>query len=202
VDTFDWWESRWVPTSFSTAPVSVESGPDSDVAAVRAYAELGAQWVAAVRARVEVTGIVCEVDGSDIDEQTRARFSQLRDDAVRTYSRHADCDEEKAKREVASLQAHLGHLEDKTAWFRESADLRRKAIDECLQYSVFRAKVSSSAAQLAWENFRGSQLAVEKTLRNNSFERANRRESCYILMRGLLPQFLNAWAAWAARHEA
>lgn len=201
MDTFDWWEARWIPTSFSTAPVSVESSPDSNVAVVRAFAELGPQWVAAVRARVEVTGIACDVDGSGIDDQTRARFSQLRDDAVQAYSQHAGCAEETAKREVASLQAHLGHLEDKTSWFRECVDLREKAIDECLQYSVFRAKVSSSAAQLAWENFRGSQLAVEKTLRNNSFERANRRESCYILMHGLLPQFLNAWATWAARHD-
>lgn len=197
MDAFDWCESGWVPTPVLAPAGSWRSDSDGGVAVVRTFAELGPQWVAAIRARAEVTGVVCGIDGYDVEDQSRARFSRLREEAVLAYAHHVGCDEQTAELGVGSLQAHLGHLEGKASWFRDSQDLREKAIDECVRHSMFGTRVSSGAAQLAWATFRGCQLSVEKSLRNDSFALANRREAFYILIHDLLPRFLKTWTEWA-----
>ena len=60
---------------------------------------------------------------------------------------------------VTAVINHLGHLDERAAWFGADARLRETAIDETLRRALHADSVQSEPAQQAWDRYWAEHLA-------------------------------------------
>jgi hypothetical protein len=113
--------------------------------------------------------------------------------AVRERQRLAGDDARTADDAVTAVINHLGHLDERAAWFGTDSRLREAAIDETLRRSLLGDSVPSEPAQDAWDRCWSEHLAWLRVDPREAerLAQARNRET-------LADYWLRAWARWAA----
>jgi hypothetical protein len=113
--------------------------------------------------------------------------------AVRERQRLAGGSARAADDAVTAVMNHVGHLNERAAWFNADSRLRETAIDETLRRALLAEPVPSEPAQQAWDRYWSEHLAWlrvdPQTAERLALTRA--RDA-------LAEDWLLAWAAWAA----
>jgi hypothetical protein len=89
--------------------------------------------------------------------------------------------------------SHVGHLDQRAAWFGADSRLRETAIDETLRRALLAASVPSEPAQDAWDRYWSEHLAWLR-LDPQAAERLAQTRN----REALADNWLRAWAGWAA----
>ena len=113
--------------------------------------------------------------------------------AVRERQRLAGCTTRAADDAVTSVINHLGHLDERAAWFSTDARLRAAAIDETLRRALLAESVPSEPAQDAWDRYWSDHLACLRVDPAAAERLAQTRPR-----EALADNWLRAWADWAA----
>ena len=113
--------------------------------------------------------------------------------AVRERQRLAGGSARAADDAVTAVINHVGHLDERAAWFGTDARLREAAIDETLRRALLGDSVPSEPAQDAWDRYWSEHLAwlrVDPRAAERLAQARNRDT--------LADYWLRAWARWAA----
>jgi hypothetical protein len=113
--------------------------------------------------------------------------------AVRERQRLAGGSGRTADEAVTAVINHVGHLDERAAWFGTEARLREAAIDETLRRALLADSVPSEPAQDAWDRYWSEHLAwlrVDPQAADRLAQARNRDT--------LADYWLRAWAGWAA----
>ena len=113
--------------------------------------------------------------------------------AVRERQRLAGGSARAADDAVTAVINHLGHLDERAAWFGTDSRLREAAIDETLRRALLGDSVPSEPAQDAWDRYWSEHLAwlrVDPRAAERLAQARNRET--------LADYWLRAWARWAA----
>jgi hypothetical protein len=113
--------------------------------------------------------------------------------AVRERQRLAGGSGRAADDAVTAVINHVGHLDERAAWFGTDSRLREAALDETLRRALLGDSVPSEPAQDAWDRYWSEHLAWLR-LDPQAAERlaqGRNRET-------LADYWLRAWARWAA----
>ena len=113
--------------------------------------------------------------------------------AVRERHRMAGGTSHAADEAVTAVINHVGHLDERAAWFGTDARLRESAIDETLRRALLGDSVSSEPAQTAWGRYWSEHLAWLRV-----DPQAAERLALTRAREALAEDWLLAWAAWAA----
>jgi len=129
-----------------------------------------ALWQRAVRERQRLAGETARAAG----DAATAGNARAADDAV------------------TAVINHLGHLDERAAWFGTDPRLREAAIDETLRRSLLGVSVPSEPAQDAWDRYWSEHLAWLRVdpQAADRLAQARTRET-------LADYWLRAWARWA-----
>ncbi|TWG12923.1 hypothetical protein [Actinoplanes teichomyceticus] len=157
------------------------------------WAEPGCPGQDPIRALVEVTlsaseATVTWMEVGGAPPPQVADLTALWQAAARRHMALTGHDESDSKRAVTSIVNHMLNLRASAAWFRNRADLRRRAISETLIFGTeLRADVPSHRAHRAWQKIEEPlsitpEGAVALAAAKNSWRKA--------------------WAAWAAASES
>ena len=113
--------------------------------------------------------------------------------AVRERQRLAGGTARAADDAVTAVINHVGHLDERAAWFGTDARLREAAIDETLRRALLGDSVPSEPAQDAWDRYWSEHLAWLRVDPEEAerLAQARNRET-------LADYWLRAWARWAA----
>jgi hypothetical protein len=161
--------------------------PAEGVAALRALADFSLAATARIRAAERAGREPRTPVGSG------PMHAALRQRAVRERQRLAGGTAQAADDAVTAVINHVGHLDERAAWFGADARLREAAIDETLRRALLGDSVPSEPAQDAWDRYWSEHLAWLR-LDPQAAERlaeARNRET-------LADYWLRAWARWAA----
>jgi hypothetical protein len=112
--------------------------------------------------------------------------------AVRERQRLAGGNARAADDAVTSVINHVGHLDERAAWFTADARLREAAIDETLRRALRADSVPSEPAQDAWDRYWSEHLAWLRVDPRDAerLAQARNRET-------LADYWLRAWGRWA-----
>jgi hypothetical protein len=113
--------------------------------------------------------------------------------AVRERQRLAGGGARAADEAVTAVINHLGHLDERAAWFGADARLRETAIDETLRRALLGEPVPSEPAQQAWDRYRSEHLAWLRVDPQTA-----ERMTLTRTREALAEDWRLAWAAWAA----
>jgi hypothetical protein len=94
---------------------------------------------------------------------------------------------------VTAVINHLGHLDERAAWFGADARLRETAIDETLRRALLADSVSSEPAQRAWDRYWAEHLAWLRVDPDVA-----ERLALIRTREALAEDWLLAWVDWAA----
>jgi hypothetical protein len=120
-------------------------------------------------------------------------YAALWQRAVRERQRLAGGTAHLADEAVTAVINHLGHLDERAAWFGADARLRETAIDQTLRRALLADSVPSEPAQRAWDRYWSEHLAWLR-VDPDAAERLARRRT----REELAEDWLLAWADWAA----
>jgi hypothetical protein len=113
--------------------------------------------------------------------------------AVRERQRLAGGDARAADEAVTAVINHVGHLDERAAWFGTDSRLREAAIDETLRRALLGDSVPSEPAQDAWDRYWSEHLAWLRLDPREAERLAQTRNR-----ETLADYWLRAWARWAA----
>jgi hypothetical protein len=113
--------------------------------------------------------------------------------AVRERQRLAGGSAHAADEAVTAVINHVGHLDERAAWFGADARLRETAIDETLRRALLGDPVPSEPAQQAWDRYWTEHLAWLRV-----DPEAAERLALTRTRETLADDWLRAWADWAA----
>jgi hypothetical protein len=113
--------------------------------------------------------------------------------AARERQRLAGGSAHSAGEAVTEAINHVGHLDERAAWFGTDAWLRETAIDETIRRALLGDAVSSEPAQEAWDRYWSEHLAWLRVDPD-----AAERLALTRTRDALAEDWLQAWAAWAA----
>lgn len=113
--------------------------------------------------------------------------------AVRERQRLAGSTAYSADEAVTAVINHLGHLDERAAWFGADARLRETAVDQTLRRALLADSVPSEPAQQAWDRYWSEHLAWLRV-----DPQAADRLALTRTRETLANDWLLAWAAWAA----
>ena len=94
---------------------------------------------------------------------------------------------------VTAVLSHVGHLDERAAWFSTDSRLREAAIDETLRRALLADSVPSEPAQQAWDRYWSEHLAWLRV-----DPEAAERLALTRTREALADDWLRAWADWAA----
>ena len=161
--------------------------PAEGVAAWRALADFSLASNARIREAAQSGRVPRTPVGSG------PRYAALRQRAVRERQRLVGGSGRAADDAVTAVINHVGHLDERAAWFGTDSRLRESAINQTLRRALLADPVPSEPAQDAWDRYWSEYLAWLR-LGSQAAERlapARNRET-------LADYWLRAWARWAA----
>ena len=161
--------------------------PAEGVAAVRALADFSLAANARIRAAERAGREPRTPVGSG------PMHAALRQRAVRERQRLAGGSARAADDAVTAVINHVGHLDERAAWFGADSRLRETAIDETLRRALLAEPVPSEPAQQAWDRYWSEHLAWLRVDPQTADRLAPTRARD-----ALAEEWLLAWAAWAA----
>jgi len=94
---------------------------------------------------------------------------------------------------VTAVINHVGHLDERAAWFGTDPRLREAAIDETLRRALLEESVPSEPAQDAWDRYWSEHLAWLRVDPQEAERLAHARDRDT-----LADYWLRAWARWAS----
>jgi hypothetical protein len=160
--------------------------PAVGVAALRALADFSLAANARIRAAERAGREPRTPVGS------RPMHAALWQRAVRERQRLAGGSARAADDAVTAVINHVGHLDERAAWFGADSRLRETAIDETLRRALLAEPVPSEPAQQAWDRYRSEHLAWLRVDPQTAERLALTRTRD-----ALAEDWLLAWAAWA-----
>jgi len=161
--------------------------PAEGVAALRALADFSLAANARIRAAARAGRGPRTPIGSG---PMRAALWQR---AVRERQRLAGGNAAAADDAVTAVINHVGHLDERAAWFGTDSRLREAAIDETLRRALLGDSVPSEPAQDAWDRYWSEHLAWLRVDPREAERLAPTRNR-----ETLADYWLRAWARWAA----
>jgi hypothetical protein len=160
-------------------------------------AEGAAAWRALANFSLAANARIREAAGAGREPRTPVGSGQMHaalwQRAVRERQRLSGGTAHSADEAVTAVINHLGHLDERAAWFGADARLSETAIDETLRRALLADSVSSEPAQQAWDRYWAEHLAW---LRVDPV--AAERLALMRTREALAEDWLLAWADWAA----